>query len=70
LHIDIYSADGGNPTDREVLQCLIRVDAIRKATVMGNMETPTVRFSAEGRWTTTGVAKRKIVITQRSEGDD
>ncbi|HVP77946.1 MAG TPA: AMP-binding protein [Thermodesulfobacteriota bacterium] len=70
LHIDIYSTDVGNPTEREVLQCLIRVDAIRKAIVRGNMETPTVRFSTEGRWTTTGVAKRKIVITQRSKGDD
>jgi phenylacetate-coenzyme A ligase PaaK-like adenylate-forming protein len=63
LHIDIYSADGGNPTEREVLQCLTRVDAIRKAIVRGNMETPTVRFSADGRWTTTGVSKRKIVTT-------
>jgi hypothetical protein len=33
------------------------------------METPTVRFSADGRWNTTGVSKRKIVTTQMSEED-
>jgi phenylacetate-CoA ligase len=63
LHIDIHSADGGSPTDREILQCLIRIDAIRKAIVRGNMETPTVRFSAEGLWTPTSALKRKIVTT-------
>jgi phenylacetate-coenzyme A ligase PaaK-like adenylate-forming protein len=69
LHIDIHSPDGGSLTDREVIQCLIRVDAIRKAIVRGNMETPTVRFSAEGLWTPTSALKRKIVTTQKSEGD-
>jgi phenylacetate-coenzyme A ligase PaaK-like adenylate-forming protein len=69
LHIDIQRADGGSPTDREVLQCLIRVNAIRKAIVREKMETPTLRFSAEGFWTPTSALKRKIVTTQRSEGD-
>jgi phenylacetate-coenzyme A ligase PaaK-like adenylate-forming protein len=69
LHIDICSADGGNSMDREVLQYLIKVDAIRKAIVRGNMETPTVRFSAEGLWTPSSTLKRKIITTQRSEGD-
>jgi phenylacetate-coenzyme A ligase PaaK-like adenylate-forming protein len=69
LHIDIHSVDGGSPTDREVLQCLIKVDGIRKAIVRGNMETPTVRFSAGGLWTPSSALKRKIVTTQKSEGD-
>jgi len=62
MQIDVHRAEGGNPADREVIQCLNRVDAIRKAIASGNLETPGVRFSPEGRWTTTGVSKRKIVI--------
>jgi phenylacetate-CoA ligase len=61
LHIDVHRAEGGSPTDREVLHMLNEVDAIRKAIAGANLEMPTVRFSAEGRWTTTGVSKRKIV---------
>jgi phenylacetate-coenzyme A ligase PaaK-like adenylate-forming protein len=61
LHVDIHSVNGDSQTDREVLQCLIRVDAIRKAIVRGNMETPTVRFSAEGLWTPSSTLKRKII---------
>jgi phenylacetate-coenzyme A ligase PaaK-like adenylate-forming protein len=56
LHIDVYRAEGGGPTEREVLRILGEVEAIRKG-----MEIPTVRFSVDGRWTTTGVSKRKIV---------
>ena len=61
LHIDVHRAEGGSPTDREVLQMLNEVDAIRKGIARANLEIPTVRFSADGRWTTTGVSKRKIV---------
>jgi phenylacetate-coenzyme A ligase PaaK-like adenylate-forming protein len=69
LHIDIHRVDGGSPTDREVLQCLNQVEAIRKAVTKGALETPTVRFLAEGLWTPTSALKRKIITTQRSEGD-
>jgi phenylacetate-coenzyme A ligase PaaK-like adenylate-forming protein len=69
LHIDIHRADGGSPTDREVLQCLNKVEAIRKAVARGALETPTVRFSAEELWTPNSSLKRKIVTTQRSKGD-
>jgi phenylacetate-coenzyme A ligase PaaK-like adenylate-forming protein len=69
LHIDIHRAEGGSPTDREVLQMLNELDAIRKGIAGTNLQIPTVRFSADGRWTTTGVTKRKIVTIQRSEGD-
>jgi phenylacetate-CoA ligase len=61
LHIDVHRAEGGSPTDREVLQMINEVDAIRKGIAGANLETPTVRFSADGRWTTTGVSKRKIL---------
>ena len=61
LHIDVHRAEGGSPTDREVLQMLNEVDAIRKGIAGASLEIPTVRFSADGRWTTTGVSKRKIV---------
>jgi phenylacetate-CoA ligase len=61
LHIDVHRVEGGSPTDHEVLQMLNEVDAIRKGIAGANLEIPTVRFSAEGRGTTTGVSKRKIV---------
>jgi phenylacetate-coenzyme A ligase PaaK-like adenylate-forming protein len=61
LHIDVHRAEGGGPTDREVLHMLNEVDAIRKGIAGADLEIPTVRFSADGRWTTTGVSKRKIV---------
>ena len=70
LRVDVYKAEGSSLTDREVRQMLNEVDTIRKGIAMSNLEISTVRFSAEGRWTTTGVAKRKIAITPRSEGDD
>jgi phenylacetate-coenzyme A ligase PaaK-like adenylate-forming protein len=63
LHIDIYRAEGSGPSDREVLQCLNKVEAIRKAFARGTLETPTVHFSAEGLWTPSSALKRKIVTT-------
>jgi hypothetical protein len=68
LHIDIHSAEDGSPTDFEVFQCLNKVDAIRKAIVRGTLETPTLRFSAEGLWTPTSALKRKIVTMIDHEG--
>ncbi len=61
LHIDVHRAEGGSPTDREVLHMLNEVDAVRIGIAGANLEIPTVSFSADGRWTTTGVSKRKIV---------
>jgi hypothetical protein len=62
LHIDVHRVEGDNPTEREVLQMLNEVDAVRISIAGGTLEIPTVRFSADGRWTTTGVSKRKIVF--------
>jgi phenylacetate-CoA ligase len=61
LHIDVHRAEGESPSEREVLQMLNEVDAIRKGIARANLEMPSVRFSADGRWSTTGVSKRKIV---------
>ena len=69
LHIDMHSAEEGSPMDREVLQCLNNVEAIRKAVARGILETPTVRFSAEGLWAPSSAVKRKIITTQKSKGD-
>jgi hypothetical protein len=61
LHIDVHREEGDSPTDRDVFQRLNEVDAIRKGIATTSLQIPTVRFSADGRWTTTGVVKRKIV---------
>jgi phenylacetate-CoA ligase len=62
LQIDVCRTASGSLTDREVLQMLNEVDAIRNSIAAGNLEIPTVRFSKEGCWTTTGVSKRKIIV--------
>ena len=61
LHFDVHRVEGSSPTDREVLQTLNEVDAIRQGIAGANLEIPTVCFSPDGRWTTTGMSKRKIV---------
>jgi hypothetical protein len=61
LHIDMHSAEEGSPTGSEILQCLNKVEAIQKSVARGTLEAPTVRFSADGRLTTTSALKRKIV---------
>ncbi len=63
LHIEVHSAENGGLTEREVFQMLNEVDAIRNGIALANLEIPTVRFSADGRWTTTGASKRKIVTS-------
>lgn len=63
LHIDVHRAKNSRLTDQAVLRMLNKVGAIRRGISTGTLQTPTVRFSSDGRWTTTGVSKRKIVIT-------
>ena len=63
LHVDVHRAEGGSLTEDEVLQTLKKVDAIRESIARADLEIPAVHFSADGRWTTTGVSKRKIVRT-------
>ncbi|HUJ67983.1 MAG TPA: AMP-binding protein [Syntrophorhabdales bacterium] len=61
LHIDAYAAERPRPTEEEVQRKLHMVDAIRTAIAASALDVPTVSFSSEGRWVTTGVAKRRIV---------
>ncbi len=62
LHLEVQRSEGGSPTDLEVIRMLDEVDAIRRGIAESSLETPTVRFSAGGRWTTTGVSKRRIAF--------
>ena len=61
LHVDVHRAQAAGPTEREVLEMLDRVDAIRMGIAGSALEIPTVSFTRDGRWSTTGVSKRKIV---------
>jgi phenylacetate-CoA ligase len=63
LHIDVRKTEDRGPTGRQVLQCLDTLDAIRNSVSNGTLEASTVCFSTEGGWATTGVLKRKIIIT-------
>jgi phenylacetate-CoA ligase len=61
LHLDVHRAEGGTSTAREVLQMLNKVGAVRRGIDGAYLEIPAVHFSAEGRWITTGVSKRRII---------
>jgi phenylacetate-coenzyme A ligase PaaK-like adenylate-forming protein len=61
LHITVHRAEGCGLTGREIVECLNQIESIQKSIADGSLETPVVVFSAGRRWTTTGVAKRKIV---------
>jgi phenylacetate-CoA ligase len=61
LHVDVHKAEGPALTDGQVLQMLNEVESIELGIARGNLEVPSVRFSTEGRWITTGTSKRKII---------
>jgi phenylacetate-CoA ligase len=63
LTVDVHRAEGENLIEVQVIGKLNEVEAIAKGISLGLLEPPTVRFSTEGRWTTTGTAKRKIIVT-------
>jgi phenylacetate-CoA ligase len=62
LHIDVSKVKDQGPTDRQVVQSLYTLDAIQNCMSNGDIALPTVRFSSDGPWATTGVSKRKIII--------
>lgn len=62
LRINVYKEENSSLTGREVLCMLNEVCAIRESVTCAQMEMPTVHFSEEGRWNTTGTSKRTIVI--------
>lgn len=61
LVIDIHRKRGNRPTEQDVFLKLYTIEAVRGAVGSGSLEWPLVRFTAEGRWSTTGVLKRQIV---------
>ncbi len=61
LSVDVYRTEGGSITEEEVIRRLNDVEAIRESIARGAIGATIVRFSEEGRWITTGVAKRKII---------
>jgi phenylacetate-coenzyme A ligase PaaK-like adenylate-forming protein len=63
LHVDVHRAQAARPTEREVLEMLDGIDAIRMGIAGSALEIPTVSFTPDGRWSTTGVSKRKIAAT-------
>jgi phenylacetate-CoA ligase len=68
LLVEVQVSEAAGVAAGNVLGALNAVEAIRKSVAEAKLETPTVRFSAEGRWTTTGVSKRKILVTNDPPG--
>lgn len=63
LWIEVYCSRNRPPTEPAVLQALLEVDPIRRAVESGKAYMPKVKFLETNRWTTNGVAKRKIAVT-------
>jgi len=61
LHIDVWRVEGGRLTDSKVLKMLNEVEAIQRGIASGNLEIPSVCFSAEGLWAPNSSLKRKII---------
>jgi phenylacetate-CoA ligase len=68
LLVEIHGSETGGVAAGNVLEALYAVDAIRKSVAEAKLEVPTVRFSAEGRWTTSGVSKRKLLVMDDPSG--
>lgn len=67
MHIDIYQAEGAALKKQDILHALNRINAIQKSISSNALMEPTITFSSEGRWSTTGTTKRKIVISTEAE---
>lgn len=65
LHLDVQ-ATAGNLTEDQVLQAVNGMDAVKRGIAAGRLDIQGVHVSTERCWTTTGVAKRKIVLVSNS----
>jgi phenylacetate-CoA ligase len=65
MHVDVRVREDGCLDDSHILEALYEVDAIRAA-LRTSLETPTLRLSSEECWTTTGVSKRKLLVSPSS----
>ncbi len=59
LHIDVHRSKNDWPIHGDMMKALERIGAIRQNVAAGCLKTPIVQFNMEGRWITTGAAKRK-----------
>ena len=66
MHIDIHRSEADGPEDSEILGALNKVDAIRKSIDEARLDPPTLCFSPEGRLSTTGTSKRRILVMHDS----
>jgi phenylacetate-CoA ligase len=62
LQLNIYSIEGRRPTEADIQHALSNVDAIAKGLALSILEPSKIDFKLEGRWTTTGTAKRKLIV--------
>jgi len=66
LELDICTTEGGSTTFSDVKAMLSTIDSLQESIARGHLAISGIRFSTAGRWTTNGVAKRKIITTDRS----
>ena len=62
LLVDVHKTEGSSLVARDVIRMLSEVDTIRNGINLECLEISEVLFSENGRWSTNGVSKRKIVI--------
>ena len=62
LLVDVHKTEGSSLVARDVIRMLSEVDSIRNGIDLECLEISEVLFSENGRWSTNGVSKRKIVI--------
>ncbi len=65
LHLDVQTT-AGSLAETEVLEALNAIDPVQRGIAAGCLVIQGVRVSAERCWTTTGVAKRKIITASNS----
>ncbi len=65
LHVDVYRISGSGPADGDVHLALQQIEAIRQSVACKRMKI-TITFSPDGRWRTTGMAKRKLFHLKQS----
>ncbi len=61
--VEVQGTEGDGPSEPEVLRQLMEVEAIRAGIANGYLDISGLGVSTEGRWGTTGVAKRTIVTS-------
>lgn len=63
MDIHVHRVKGLGPAEEDVMRALVGIDVLGEAVSTGVVKGPTVFFSAEGRWATTGTTKRGIIVS-------